>query len=338
MNALYVVTGANGHLGSTLTRALSLRGEETRGLLLPGERAEPLEHVTYYEGDVRDAASMEPLFAHTEGRRVVVIHAAGIVDISPRVSQKLYDVNVGGTKNVLELCRWHAVARLVYVSSVHAIPEKKYRQVMDEVTRFSPELVHGGYAKTKAEATQLVLDAAADGLDAVVVHPSGILGPYDASGNHLVQMVSDYICNRLPACVDGGYDFVDVRDVAEGCLSAAERGETGKCYILSNRHYEVKDVLGMVRAVHGGRRLPVLPMWLARLAEPFLALDARRKRERPLYTSYSLSTLVSNDQFSHDRATRELGYYPRDLYQTISDTVAWVCRGGRRGRTRGRTR
>ena len=88
-----------------------------------------------------------------------------------------------------------------------------------------------------------MLDAVQEGLDAVVVHPSGILGPYDRSGNHLVQLVNDYINGKLPACVNGGYDFVDVRDVADGCLKAIEKGKPGECFILSNRHYEVKDCL-----------------------------------------------------------------------------------------------
>lgn len=132
----------------------------------------------------------------------------------------------------------------------------------------------GGYAKTKAEATQIVLDAADHGLDAVVVHPSGILGPYDRSGNHLVQMVTDYIHGKLPACVNGGYDFVDVRDVAAGCLAAVERGRRGECYILSNRHYDIKEVLRMVKQVAGGRRLPVLPMWMAKAAAPLMSWQA----------------------------------------------------------------
>lgn len=182
----------------------------------------------------------------------------------------------------------------------------------------------GGYAKTKAEATQAVLDAAAEGLDAVVVHPSGILGPYDRSGNHMVQLVSDYLQGKLPACVTGGYDFVDVRDVALGCLLAAEKGRKGECYILSNRHYEVRELLGILRSVAGGRRLPVLPMWMARAAAPAFQWLARLRKQRPLFTSYSLYTLRSNDKFSHDKATAELGYRPRDLVQTLRDTAAWL--------------
>lgn len=327
MRPVYIVTGANGHLGNTIVRQLKKRGEEVRGLILPTETAENQPGVTYYKGDVRDPAGLEPLFAGVKGRETIVIHTAGIVDISEKVSQAMYEVNVGGTRNMVELCKEHGVHRLVYVSSVHAIPEKNKLQVLEEVDHFSADQVVGGYAKTKAEATQIVLDAVREGLDAVVVHPSGILGPFDSSRNHLVQMVSDYICGRLPACVSGGYDFVDVRDVAAGCIAAAQKGKTGECYILSNRHYEVKEVLRMVKDVEGGRRLPVLPMWMAKAAAPVMGLIAKRKKTRPLYTAYSLYTLHSNDRFSHDKATRELNYHPRDLYQTIRDTVLWMkCR------------
>ena len=241
MKKVFVITGATGHLGSTIVRMLRRKGEEVRGLILPGQQAEDCDNVRYIKGDVRYIDTMRPLFEGAEGADIIVIHTAGIVDIGEKVSPMLYDVNVVGTKQVIKLCKEYKAKRLVYVSSVHAIPEKDKTCVLQEVNHFSSENVVGGYAKTKAEATQAVLDAAKGGLDAVVVHPSGILGPYDNSGNHLVQMVSDYLRGLLPACVHGGYDFVDVRDVAKGCLLAAEKGKSGQCYILSNRHYEIKD-------------------------------------------------------------------------------------------------
>lgn len=324
MDRVYIITGANGHLGNTIVRQLRRQGKTMRGLILPGESGQDDERMTYIRGDVRDTVSLQPLFEGLEDKEVIVIHTAGIVDISGEVTRSLYDVNVGGTRNMVELCLEHHVKRMVYVSSVHAIPEKSSLRVQQEIRHFSSEQVTGGYAKTKAEATQAVLDAVARGLDAVVVHPSGILGPYDGSGNHLVQMVSDYVHGKLPACVRGGYDFVDVRDVAAGCIAAADKGRTGECYILSNRHYEVKEVLKMVQEVQGGRRLPVLPVWMAKAAAPVMGWAARRKRQRPLYTRYSLNTLNSNDRFSHDKATRELGYHPRDLFQTIADTISWM--------------
>ena len=324
MNKLYIITGANGHLGSTIVRALEHQDCQVRGLILPNEKAENHANINYYQGDVRSRDTLLPLFEDVDGMEITVIHTAGVIDIAEHVSPRLYDVNVNGTRTVASLCLEKKVKRLVYVSSVHAIPEKGKRHVMKEAVSFSAEQVVGGYAKTKAEATQAVLDAAHAGLNAVIVHPSGILGPYDSSGNHLVQMVSDYLRGRLPACVRGGYDFVDVRDIAQGCLLAAERGKSGECYILSNRHYEVKEVLDMVKEIAGGRRLPVLPMWMAKAAAPLFEWIAKIRRQRPLYTKYSLYTLSSNDKFSHDKATSELGYRPRDLYQTIADTVDWL--------------
>lgn len=325
MEELYIVTGATGHLGGTIVRLLRAQGAEVRGLLLPGEQPPQGGGVAYYPGDVRDVASLEPLFSGVGARRVTVLHTAGVVDISAdQVTEAMEQVNVQGTEHILALCKKYQVARLVHVSSVHAIPEGDPLGVIAEAEDFSAQAVVGGYAKTKAAATRAVLAAAAEGLDAVVVHPSGILGPYAARGNHLVQMIADYLAGRLPACVRGGYDFVDVRDVAQGCLDAARLGRRGQCYILSGRHYMVHQVLSMVRREGGVRRLPVLPLWLARAAAPLLEWWARRRGRRPLYTRYSLYTLSSNDRFSHDKATAELGYRPRDLRETVHDTVLWL--------------
>lgn len=322
---IYIITGAGGHLGGTLLRKLDASGETmVRGLLLPGEPHIKYPYVNYIYGDVRDIDSLRPLFAETHGEPITLIHAAGLVDISGNIHDRVYDVNVGGTKNIIQLASEYGVQKLIYISSVHAIPEAANLREITEMDHFSPDAVIGSYAKTKAEATQAVLDAGKDGLNVNVVHPSGIIGPYEASGNHMVQMVHDYVYGKLPAGVKGGYDFVDVRDVADGILATAKLGKPGECYILSNRHYEVKDLLKIMKSIHGGRRLPTLPIWIARAVAPLYGWFAKIRKTRPLYTAYSLYTLNSNDRFSHTKATRELGYSPRDLYDTLRDTIAWV--------------
>ena len=322
MKKLFIITGANGHLGGTIVRMLNGRPVQVRGLVFGDKKKQDTGSIHYYSGDVREPETLRPLFEGCEDMETIVIHTAGIIDISNHVSPELYDVNVNGTKNILALCREYPVKRLVYVSSVHAIPEQKRGNVTGEIRDFSPDAVVGGYAKTKAEATREVRRAAQEGLDAVVVHPSGILGPYDRSGNHLVQMVAEYLHGTLPACVKGGYDFVDVRDVAEGCLLAVEKGRKGECYILSDRYCEIREVLEIAGAVSGKKKLPVLPLWMAKMAAPFIQLHARRKKRRPLYTAYSLHVLGTGERFSHKKATEELGYHPRDLKVTIRDMVA----------------
>lgn len=327
MKRTYIITGANGHLGNTILRTIDKTKNQVRGLILPGE-IPILAGVNYYYGDVTQPQTLRPLFENTSDSEVYVIHTAGIISIENNVSEKLRQVNVGGTKNIVDLCKEYRVKRLVYVSSVHAIPEGEKSDTLREISHFSPDEVIGGYAKTKAEATQIVLDGAKEGLDAVVVHPSGILGPYDNSGNHLVQLIKDYIKGKLPACVKGGYDFVDVRDVAAGCLLAAEKGKKGECYILSNKHYEIKDILAIAKTLGGGKKIPVLPVWMAKMAEPFLRKAAQLKNRRPLYTKYSLHTLTANDKFSHEKATKELGYHPRDIKTTIADTLFYIKHAG----------
>ena len=329
MKTRYVVTGANGHLGNTIIRMLRSTKAEIFGLVLPNENVANKDNIHYIKGDVRIIDSLRPLFINPitnerdEDTQIFVIHTAGIIDISEKVTPNLYNVNVNGTKNILKLCEEYKVKRLCYVSSVHAIPEQD-GALITEVNDFSPDTVVGAYAKTKAEATEAVLEEGRQrGLDVVVVHPSGIIGPYDTSGNHLVQMIAEYLKGTLPACVKGGYDFVDVRDVAKGCLQALEVGKKNNCYILSNCYYEIKDVLAMVRKYVNLKKLVVLPIWIAKMAAPMLEWFAKLKHKRPLYTSYSLHTLKTKDRFSHAKATNDLGYKPRGLKETIRDTVFW---------------
>ncbi len=324
MKRLYIITGANGHLASTIIRYLRNDDCHIRGLILPTENGEDDEQLTYYKGDVSKPETLEAVFSDLECNEVIVIHAAGMISIADKAEPRLFQVNVEGTRNIIGLCLRHHVKRMVYVSSVHAIPETGKNATISETMNFSKDLVTGAYAATKAEASRLVMEAVKDGLDAVIVHPSGIIGPYDNGNNHMVQLIKMYLSGRLPAGVTGGYDFVDVRDVAKGCLSAAESGKTGSCYILSNRYFTISELLEYVRKVTGGRKKVCLPIGVARAFVPFFEWIARISHTRPLYTRYALYTISSNGDFSHNRATAELGYRPRYMWQTIRDTVAWL--------------
>ena len=328
LNIRYIITGANGHLGNNILRLLEGRDVHVDAMVLPGEEYRNRGNIHYFEADVRDIESMRPHFQKMEDEKLYVIHTAGIIDITEKGMPNTRSVNIGGTENIIRLSMENDVDRLVHVSSVHAIPEKRKGEVITEVTSFDPELVRGAYARSKAEATEKVLEAARAGLNATVVHPSGIIGPYDQSGNHLVQMLTDYVRGILPAAVRGGYDFVDVRDVAYGCIEAIEFGRKGECYLLTGSHLEIGNMLETARKITGGKKLVLLPIWVARIASPLMQLIARRRRERPLFTSYSLHTLETGSVFSHEKATRELGYIPRPIEETIRDTILWYSKPG----------
>jgi len=331
-NQIYIVTGALGHLGSTIVSILNERGIEVRGLALPGDHS-PLTKSTgtakIYYGDVCDSDSLTEIFDVPKDSELIVIHAAGIVSIATKYNPLVQRVNVMGTQNIIKKCFETNAKRLVYVSSVHAIPELSKGHQIFEIKKFDPEAVRGLYAKTKAEATQCVLDAVAKGLDAVVVHPSGIIGPNDYGSSHTAQMIIDYFNGKLQTCVKGGYDFVDVRDVAEGTISAAEKGKSGECYILSNRYCSVEELFGEMQKMSGRKKASVLPIWMAKLFAPVAELYYKARKRPPLFTPYSLYTLESNADFSHIKADSELGYKTRTLRQTLADTVSFLKKTGR---------
>ena len=325
MNELYLVTGAAGFLGNTLVRRLVELGKNVRILVLPDEKNMPKGDVEVYYGDVCEPESLINFFNTPQGKELVVIHTAGIVSIASKFDQRVFDVNVKGTENIVSLCEANNVKKLIYISSVHAIPEKPKGETIYETDKFNPDDVVGLYAKTKAEATNIVLEASKRGLNASVVHPSGIAGPFDSGRGYLSTLVIDYCKGGLTAAINGGYDFVDVRDVVEGIVSCCEKGKKGECYILSNKYFTVKELLYMLHEITGKREIKtILPLWFINFMAPLAELYYKILRQPPLFTAYSIYTINSNSIFSHEKATAELGYTTRDMKETLRDTVNWL--------------
>ena len=324
---IYLVTGAAGHLGFTIVSQLVADGRKVRALVLPGDVLGSClpPQVEIFYGNVLDPSSLEAFFCVSPDTDIFVIHAAGIVTTSLKYQSVVYEVNVKGTRNVTDAAIKFNATKLVYVSSVHAIPEQPKGQVIHETDHFDKDLVYGMYSKTKAEATQYVLDAVQRGLDATIVHPSGICGPNSHTCNYATQMVIDCWRGSLPMGVDGGYDFVDVRDVASGTISSCRKGGRGECYILGNRYISIKEYFRIFQNVTG-KKLPgiMAPMWLARASLPFCSLYYKLKKQLPLFSSYSLYTLATNSLFSSDKARLELGYATGPFKDTIADTVEWL--------------
>ncbi|MDR0285902.1 MAG: NAD-dependent epimerase/dehydratase family protein [Propionibacteriaceae bacterium] len=318
MNVL--VTGANGYLGTVLVPRLASEGYAVTSLALPGEDTDHIAQFSTVEtADVCDAAGLERLPAAD-----VVIHLAGVIDIGSGHRALMKRVNVQGTRNVAEWCRRRGT-RLLYCGSVHAIPVLPRPAVMAEPPTFSPRLVKGLYSQTKAEATRLVLGKVAAGLDAMVALPSGVIGPGERRPTNIGSLIVDLVCGRLTAFVDGQYNFVDVRDVADGITRMLDHWETGGCYILAGHEITVPEMLRVVAGA-SGRAMPRtrLPYWFVLATAHLSELYYHVRRQKPLYTHYSIKTLRANCRFSIQKAADAFGYSPRPAEISLTDMTRWI--------------
>jgi len=329
MKKIYIVTGANGFLGNNIVRSLQNEDAEIRCLVLPNDKVNSLEGLKckVYYGDVRDYDSLKEIF-DVDGD-LCVIHTAAIVSISNKFNPNIYDVNVTGTKNVVRRVLEHN-AKLIYVNSVHAIPVKPNNEPISEIYDFNPDNVNGVYAKTKAVAAKYVLGCVKKhNLNATIVQPSGIIGPNDYATTHLTNMIIQFANKKIKSCVTGGYSFVDVRDVANIIVKLTKMDKKGECYIISNKSMSIKDIFDIVSDICKLNQAKVMPMWLAKLAAPFIEKTYNFKNQLPLFTKYSLYTLEANANFDTSKAQKELDFVPTDYHKTIEDTIKWLEDNGR---------
>ena len=328
MKKVYIITGASGFLGNNIIRRLKQDNDnEIRAFVLNGESIKSLENLKckIYYGDVTKKESLSSIFENTYGKQVFVIHCAAIVYIKSKYNTLVYNVNVNGTKNIVDKVL-EINAKLIYISSVHAIPERPKNELITETTNFNPDHVRGLYAKTKAEAAAYVMYAVKNkNLNACIIHPSGIIGPNDFGNSHLTELVKEVSNGKLLACVRGGYNFVDVRDVADGVISACKNGTKGECYILSNKYITIKELTDLICGLQGRKKIKiVLPISFAKIIAPVFEIYYNLKKQTPLFTKYSLYTLSSNSNFSNEKAKKELNFKNRSMKDTIKDTVEWL--------------
>jgi len=320
---MIVVTGATGHVGNVLVRQLCDAGKTVRALVLPGEDCSALHGlgVELVEGNVLHPLDLERIFDGAD----VVFHLAGMISILPGRDERVWQVNVQGTRNVVAAAQQAGVGRLVYTSSIHALTRIPEGTVIDEQIPFDPQTEISDYDRSKATASLAVLQAVREsGLDAVIVCPTGIVGPHDYRLSEMGRLILDALRRKLTFSVDGAFDFVDVRDVARGHILAAELGRKGECYILSG---EQMSIFGLVKLVQDlakvNGRVVNVPYKLAAFVARFTPLLSRISRHTPRFTRYSLQTVRDNSVICCHKAEQELGYHPRSLQESLADTVRW---------------
>lgn len=322
-NGISVVTGGKGHVGYALVKELANRGEQIRLILRSDSPVFDKIECQKIMGDICNPEVLDKAFEGAE----TVYHVAGVVDISGTKDKQLWEVNYEGTKKVVEACKKAGVKNLVYVSSVDAIRVDDSMDVITETKDFDPDLLEGTYAKTKAAATKYALESADENLKICVVHPSACIGPYDNNKtSSMITAINLYSKGFFSLTFDfGGYNFVDVRDVAKGMVAAAEKGRNGECYILCGKAYTLNQFMCSLADVCGKKhpKITLKKKHIDTIIPIFEKISAAAKLP-PVVNEYAIRKICENCNFTYKKAEKELGYSPRPLADSLRDTIKWL--------------
>jgi dihydroflavonol-4-reductase len=313
------VTGASGHIGNCLIRELKKQGASIRALVHNFRSDLDEMDVEIIQGNLLEPESSIILCNGMD----VVFHLAAQIAIDNRSSARVYDTNVTGTKNMLKAAIHQRVKKFIHFSSIHAFQEEPSDMILDE-NRPLVETRKTIYEFTKAEGEREVMKAVKDGLNASILNPTAVIGPFDSRGSLLGQALIKIYQNKLPFLVSGGYNWVDVRDVVSASVQAIESGRKGEKYILSGEYCTLNELSAIMSKISGCKIPLLVPVSLARLACPFFQAYSYISKKEPLYTFQSLKILANSPvNISNAKARKELGYGPRPLEQTLRETFDW---------------
>ncbi len=318
------LTGASGHVGANLVRRLLADGEHVRVLVREDTRAMDGLDVELVHGDILDSDSLDRAFEGAD----TVYHLAAYISLL-NDWDKLERINVQGVANVVDSCLRQGVGRLVHASSIEALLYKTCPRPVTEADPPDYTMITSPYGRSKALGGKRVLDAIDRGLDAVIVHPTAVVGPYDYKPSHFGKVFIDFATGKLPAFVNGGFDLVDVRDLCDGIVAAAKIGKTGQRYILGGHFVSMKE-LGEILRDLTGKKPPsfITPMWLVKVAGTFTPAISKLTNSKPRFTRMTADVLGGDFRVSCHKAEQELGYTRRELKESLADALDWFGSNG----------
>jgi dihydroflavonol-4-reductase len=312
-----LVTGGTGFLGSHLVKALTERGDGLRLLVRESSRLDAVSGIEFETalGDVMDQESLEGAM---QGVRHV-FHVAGIPSMRPSDRERVFDVNVSGTRHVLEAAERAGVERVVHTSSIAAIGPAERGQTADETQRFTGGRLGITYINSKHEAELEALRYAERGVPVVIANPTFVLGPDDPVGTSN-RLVRRFLQRQIPTYVEGALNIVDVRDVAAGHLLVDEKGKVGERYILGGRNFTLDRLFADLARISGVRPPPLrVPGQIA-----LTGVEIASRVGIPIPTTGDeVRSGLEWWTYTSAKAERELGYSARPHEETLEDTVRW---------------
>lgn len=327
----YYITGISGFLGRNLTiELLKQKDIFIVGFVLPNEKNlefyEQYSNIGLVRGNILNREEVDTFLSYPSHGNKYLIHAAGKISVYKRRDPLTMVINVDGTRNIIESSIDKNFKKVVYVSSVDSVPKTQGHDVIYEPKEYDINKVDGVYSKSKVLANQIVLDAYSNhNLDVSIVLPSAIMGPNDPFNAPINSAIRKFINDKLPAITRGGYDIVDVRDVAKGILAVLDKGKAGESYLLTGHDITVKDLIALAGSLSNKKPVKrTIPHFVIKMASPFIQMHAKIRHKAPLFTGFSMDCLKQNSNYSYKKANEELGYNPRPLNETMKDTIEWM--------------
>jgi dihydroflavonol-4-reductase len=323
-----LVTGASGHVGVNLVRRLSDQGWHVRTFSRRRFEAPGLADTEHVSGDVCDPSATARAVQGVD----VVFNLAAKIALHTR-DDEAWAINARGPVIVARSALAAGVERIIHCSSVQAFDVERSQPRLDENSP-RPGPHRPLYDRSKAAGEAGLRAVITEGLDAVIVNPTGIIGPIDLGSSRANAMLRAAARGHLPIALAGGSDWVDVRDVVDGLIAAVDHGRSGENYLLSGHPATVIEI-GRLAAGINGRIGPLvgLPGSLSRRVAP-VGEWIGRGWGSDVFTPASIDSLLNHPLVDHAKATRELRYRPRPLVDTVRDLVTWLGQDGQLDRSR----
>jgi dihydroflavonol-4-reductase len=322
-----LITGGSGHVGANLVRELSNRGYKVRCIDFDGDhRAFEGYDVELIKGSVTDVESLDKAFMGVD----VVFHTAAIISLERKNRDLIRSVNVEGTKNVCEMALKHKVSKLIHFSSVDAFIREPLDAPLLEDRSLVVDQNTVPYDLSKADAQRIVLEYCERGLDASIIHPSGIFGPNDFKPSLFGQEFLNIAKGKRPFSINVGYDYVDVRDLCETAVNCIEKGVNKQNYIVGGNYMDFVYMAEVMAEVLGKKLMRgTLPFFTIYLSLPIYYLQSLFSNAPRAITLDSIHTIkVQNKNIPSQLAKDQLGHSPRGVEETITDTLKFFKESG----------
>ena len=318
-----LVTGSTGFLGSAVLRELLDDGREVKVLIRKGTNTANIDglDVEIAYGDLRDSESLQSALKGCD----ILYHVAAYYSLWDRDQQLIYEINVEGTRKILQAAQEKGLEKIVYTSTVGCIGLNDDTTPATEKTFFNKNTLSNDYKKSKYQAEQVVLEFARNGLPVVIVNPSTPVGPRDIKPTPTGKIILDFLNREMPAYLDTGLNLIDVKDCARGHILAEQKGVPGERYILGNQDLSLFDILVMLGTITGLKAPSIkMPFWLALSAGWICEMVSNHITGKPPAVPLAGVKMAKYFMyFDSSKAVRKLGLPQNPVENALRQSVDW---------------